>query len=171
MKGMTDELKELQEKNLAEKEESPKKPAENRHEIRAEPKSEHSSVNQIVREKVEEEPHVAVAKVVEPDQAGTKVDLKDTAAIERRLSTLQKEKLTEVFNEDGEVLSSLPLSEAFDGLSAVKSAFAILTGGVVSQRMVDIAHDQGARQIYGIKVSNLTKKPIDLKVVEWDRRS
>jgi DNA primase len=171
MKGMTEELKELQEKNIAEKEESPKKPAESKHEIRAEPKSEHPSTNQVVREKVEEAPQVAVAKVVEPDQAGTKVDLKDSEAIERRLSTLQKEKLTEVFNEDGEVLSSFPLSEAFDGLSAVKSAFAILTGGVVSQRMVDIAHDLGARQIYGIKVSNLTKKPIDLKVVEWDRRS
>ncbi|MGC8515530.1 MAG: DNA primase DnaG [Thermoplasmata archaeon] len=171
MKGMTEELKELQEKNVAEKEETPKKPAENRHEARSEPKPEHPSGNQVLKEKPEESVQVAVAKVLEPDQPGTKVDLKDSAAIERRLSTLQKEKLTEVFNEDGEVLSSFQLSEAFDGLSAVKSAFAILTGGVVSQRMVDIAHDQGARQIYGIKVSNLTKKPIDLKVVEWDRRS
>ncbi|MCL4452138.1 MAG: DNA primase DnaG [Candidatus Thermoplasmatota archaeon] len=171
MKGMTEELKELQEKNAAEKDETPKKLAENRHEPRGEPKPEHSSGNQVLKEKPEESVQVAVAKIVEPDQHGTKVDLKDSAAIERRLSTLQKEKLTEVFNEDGEVLSSFQLSEAFDGLSEVKSAFAILTGGVVSQRMVDIAHEQGVRQIYGIKVSNLTKKPIDLKVVEWDRRS
>ncbi len=171
MKGMTEELKELQEKNAAEKDETPKKPAENRHEPRGEPKAEHSSGNQVLKEKPEESVQVAVAKIVEPDQHGTKIDLKDSAAIERRLSTLQKEKLTEVFSEEGEVLSSFQLSEAFDGLSEVKSAFAILTGGVVSQRMVDIAHEQGVRQIYGIKVSNLTKKPIDLKVVEWDRRS
>ena len=171
MKGMTEELKELQEKNATEKDETPKKPAENRHEPRGESKAEHSSGNQVLKEKPEELVQVAVAKVVEPDQHGTKIDLKDSAAIERRLSTLQKEKLTEVFSEEGEVLSSFQLSEAFDGLSEVKSAFAILTGGVVSQRMVDIAHEQGVRQIYGIKVSNLTKKPIDLKVVEWDRRS
>ena len=36
MKGMTEELKELQEKNATEKDETPKKPAENRHEPRGE---------------------------------------------------------------------------------------------------------------------------------------
>ncbi|EQD71435.1 DNA primase [mine drainage metagenome] len=170
MKGMSEELKELQERNLAEKEESPKKQAESRHEPRGEPKQERPQNIPAPRERTEEPTQqVAVAKLVEPDQAGTKVDLKDSPAIERRLSTLQKEKLTEILNEEGEVLASFPLSEAFDGVSTITAAFAILTGGVVSQRLVDIAHGQGVREIYGIKVSNLTKKPIDLKVVEWDR--
>ncbi len=170
MKGMSGELKELQERNLAEKEESPKKQVESRHEPQGESKQERQQNTPAPRERTEESPQqVVVAKLVEPDQAGTKVNLKDSPAIERRLSTLQKEKLTEILNEEGDVLASFPLSEAFDGLSTVTAAFAVLTGGVVSQRLVDIAHGQGVREIYGIKVSNLTKKPIDLKVVEWDR--
>ena len=164
MKGMTGELKELQEKNLQEKEEVVLKTQENRKE------TEH--VNQVHSKNEEQvQTQQVIAKQIEPDKAGTPIDLKNNDSIERRLETLQKDKLTEVYNEGGEVLASFNLTETYEGLSNISSAFAILTGGVVSQRMVDAAHEHGIRQIYGIKVSNLTKKPIDLKVVEWDRRS
>jgi DNA primase len=164
MKGMTGELKELQEKNSQEKEEVVLKTQESRKEPDhvSQPHSKHEEQAQSQQ---------VMAKPVEVDKAGTPVDLKNNDSIERRLETLQREKLTEVFNEVGEVLASFNLTETYDGLSNITSAFAILTGGVVSQRMVDAAHDHGIRQIYGIKVSNLTKKPVDLKVVEWDHRS
>ena len=157
-------MKELQEKNSQEKEEVVLKTQESRKD------TEHNGPSHSKHEESVPSQQV-MAKSLEPDKTGTPVDLKNNDSIERRLDSLQREKLTEVYNESGEVLASYNLTETYEGLSNITSAFAILTGGVVSQRMVDAAHEHGIRQIYGIKVSNLTKKPVDLKVVEWDHRS
>ncbi len=161
IKGMSEELKDLQERNQVDKENNTKKVPQ--------PKVETENV-ELTQEKAEEPKAQQVAKVIEPDKPGTAVNLKDSEALERRLSSLHKDKLTEIYTEDGEVISSTPITEIFGSLANAKSAFAILTGGVISQRLVDVAHEQGVKQIYGIKVSNLTKKPTDLKVVEWDHR-
>ena len=123
MKGMTGELKELQEKNLQEKEEVVLKTQENRKE------TEH--VNQVHSKNEEQvQTQQVIAKQIEPDKAGTPIDLKNNDSIERRLETLQKDKLTEVYNEGGEVLASFNLTETYEGLSNISSAFAITLLGL-----------------------------------------
>ena len=103
-------MKELQEKNSQEKEEVVLKTQESRKEPDhvSQPHSKHEEQSQAQQ---------VMTKPVEVDKAGTPVDLKNNDSIERRLETLQREKLTEVFNEAGEVLASFNLTETYEGLS------------------------------------------------------
>lgn len=162
MKGMSEELKDLQTKSQQlEKEETGKHVSE-KHE---------PAPAKVVEEEghdIESEHTVQVQKVEEPDKVGTHVDLEDPKAVTKRLSTLAGEKLVELYNQDGEVVHTFPVADVVDKFSTVKEAFALVTGGVISQRLVDVAYNVGIRQMYGIKISQLTKKPVDLKVVEWE---
>ncbi len=162
MKGMSEELKDLQTKTQQQEKEAQEKPLT---EKPAPAKS--KAPEKPVREN-KEEAVVQIQKVEESDKAGTDVDLQDPKAVTKRLSTLAGEKLVELYGDDGKVVNTFTISDVVDKFSSVKKATALITGGVISQRLVDVAYNAGVRQMYGIKISQLTKKPVDLKVVEWE---
>ncbi|NPA74521.1 MAG: DNA primase [Euryarchaeota archaeon] len=67
------------------------------------------------------------------------------------------------------VLTRFPLNEFIDKLKEFKEkGDTIVTGGVISQRLVDIAHQKGIKTIIGYKVGNVTKKPVSLKIITKD---
>ncbi|MDS0257242.1 DNA primase, partial [Thermoplasmatales archaeon AK] len=87
-----------------------------------------------------------------------------------RGQALLKEKLTEVYSENGEVVASFPVAEAVEKLPTVSSASTVITGGVISQRLIDVAYKAGVKSIYGAKLGNITKKPSEIRVVSWDHK-
>ncbi len=91
--------------------------------------------------------------------------LEDPESVRRKLNYLSNSKETEIFNEKGEAAGSFPLAEAPEKIEALEKVSCIITGGVISQRLVDIAHKKGASVIYGIKKGNITKKPEDMRIV------
>ena len=166
MKGMSEELKDLQSKNqLQEPDENGKRVSQQKTgpvPVKIMDTEQHEAGE------TEAEHTVQVQRVEESDKPGTKVNLEDPNSVTKRLSTLSTEKLVELYNSDGEVINSFTVADVVDNFNAVKEAFALITGGVISQRLVDVAYNVGIKQMYGIKISQLTKKPVDLKVVEWE---
>jgi len=68
------------------------------------------------------------------------------------------------------VLTRFPLSEFMDRLKDFKeNADTIVTGGVISQRLVDIALEKGIKRIIGYKIGNVTKRPLSVKIITQDK--
>ena len=67
------------------------------------------------------------------------------------------------------ILTRIPLKEFIDKLKDFKEkADMIITGGVISQKLVDIAHEKGIKEIVGYKIGNVTKRPINIKILTKD---
>ncbi len=160
MRGMTEELKELSERNATESQKIHKKPNQKQ----AEPVEQKKP-----REEVLPPEEVPEEEVIEdnPD----KVDLSNPRAIEKRANSLLQDKLTEFYGNDGTKIASFPVAEAVDKMVEVASADTLITGGVISQRLVDVAFTKGIKNIYGVKMGHVTKKPSEIRVVSWERHS
>lgn len=71
--------------------------------------------------------------------------------------------------EDNKVILRIPLNELIERLkSAKEKGDTLVTGGIISQRLVDVAHDKGITKIIGYKIGNVTKKPLDIKLLTKD---
>ncbi|QRF75947.1 DNA primase [Thermoplasmatales archaeon] len=160
MRGMTEELKELSERTATESQKIHKKQSQKQ----AEP---------VEQKKPKEtpEPQEEPPEVEQVDDNPDKVDLSNPRAIERRANTLLQDKLTEFYGDDGTKVASFPVAEAVDKMSEVSAADTLITGGVISQRLVDVAFTKGIKNIYGVKMGHVTKKPSEIRVVSWERHS
>ena len=167
MKGMSEELKELTEKTRSE---------EPKHQ-RPAPKEKEREIKEIKVAKVEkkqQQPEVVEQKkengFKEEEDPG-KVSLDNPKSIEKRAEFLLQEKTTEIYSDGGEVVASFPVADAIDKLAEVANGNTIITGGVISQRLVDVAYKIGIKNIYGVKLGHITKKPTEVRVVAWDHHT
>lgn len=101
------------------------------------------------------------------EQENTKKEftLDDPESVRRKLTYLLNSKETEIFDDSGKMAGSFPIADAPEKIENMDKVSYVLTGGVISQRLIDICHKKGARVIYGIRKGNITKKPQDMKVV------
>lgn len=170
MRGMSEELKELVQKNSTESGKNgkkqpdmpvdePKPDRRDRQEERREQKRE--------ERKEEREPEPEPQKVEIEDVPGF-VDLQNPKAIEKKGTILNENKLTEVYGEDGKAIVTLSIAETVEKIPEIKDARAIITGGVISQRLIDTAFQAGIKNIYGAKMGHVTKKPAEVRVVSWE---
>ncbi len=171
MKGMAEELKELNERNLAEKNSGTIKK-----QVRDVPEFTDETVAEVEvstsPKAVTPEPRQEVKlveKSPEPKESSGP-DVNNPKFVEQRAIKLQKEKSSEIYSSTGEVIATFPVSELVEKLNTVTSGFTLISGGVVSQRLIDIAYTVGIKNIYGVRRGNITKKPAELKVVTWDHR-
>ena len=164
MKGMSEELKELSERNAQEAgQKSVKKAEDSQRPPQQKPK--------------ETEPAEDLQVTETNDTAGQEKEnpngafnLSDPKAIARKGMALAKEKLTEVYDAQGTVLGTFQIPEAVDKMVEIQNANTLITGGVISQRMIDVAYRIGIKNIYGARVGLITKKPIDVRIAPWDHR-
>ncbi len=67
------------------------------------------------------------------------------------------------------ILERIPLNELIEKLKATKQkGDTLVTGGIISQRLVDVAHEKGITKIIGYKIGNVTKKPLNIKLLTKD---
>jgi DNA primase len=167
MKGMSEELKELNERNQAEKTNGNKKV------VKEVPQEFQSGEENTGQETVNAKQEVVVEKSAQEkppaEQEENKPDLGNPRYVEKRAAMLQKDKVGEVYSSDGRIIATIPVAEIADKLSDLKEAHTLISGGVVSQRLIDAAYSVGIRNIYGVRRGNITKKPSELRVVTWDR--
>jgi len=106
-----------------------------------------------------------------PESENTTFSLSNPGSIKSRIGELKKEKMTEVYLESGDLVASFPLSKSVESLSSITEGNTILTGGVITQRLIDIAYEKGIRSIYGVKIGQVTKKPSNMRVVAWENHT
>jgi DNA primase len=95
--------------------------------------------------------------------------LSNPRSVEKHGNELTRDKLTEIYDAEGKIIASYPVSEAVDRMEELDSGDTIITGGVISQRLIDVAFKKGVKNIYGAKLGHITKKPMEVKVVSWER--
>jgi len=136
-----------------------------------------------LRNKVPVEQYLATHKIEEPKKEEKKVEKKEEKTEKKEekkekkeeglnLSTLFKElnskKEAALLNGD-KVVERIPLNELIDKLKATKQkGDTLVTGGIISQRLVDVAHEKGITKIIGYKIGNVTKKPLNIKLLTKD---
>ncbi len=70
------------------------------------------------------------------------------------------------YDDVWELIGKLPLNEVIEKFASIEKKYTkIVTGGIVSQRLLDTAYTNGIREIYGIKLGHIAKRPADIKVV------
>ncbi len=172
MRGMSEELKELTEKAATESgQKQPKRgydEAKNVVEIKTTKQDIEKKPDHPQRAPEKEEPAPAQQILEEPEEIPGKVDLSNPRSIERKGTSLAKDKLTELYSKDGNMIGSYQVSEAVDRIQEATDGDTIITGGVISQRLIDVAFKQGIRNIYGAKLGHITKKPTEIRVISWE---
>lgn len=174
MRGMSEELKELNEKTAAEVLSGQKSQKKGVEDIKAlvevKPSKPHESPPQ-KKELQEKEVEVKEPEIEEPEDEPGKVDLTNPRSIEKRGISLSKDKMTELYGKDGNMLASYQVSEAVDRIQESEEGDTIITGGVISQRLIDVAFKKGIKNVYGAKLGHITKKPTEIRVISWERHS
>ncbi len=94
--------------------------------------------------------------------AGTKLYL-------RMLDDASQSKEVRFYNNTWGLVGKLPINEVIEKFESIEKNYSkIVTGGIVSQRLLDTAYSNGIREIYGVKMGHIAKRPADIKVITKD---
>ncbi|WP_010916412.1 DNA primase DnaG [Thermoplasma volcanium] len=129
------------------------------------------------KKEVLEEPEAEKNEVLEQGEVTQQVsvpkegylDLLNPHDVSRRIEALSQLKTTEIYDSNGQRIASFPVAEAVDRIIQDPQGNTIVTGGIISQRLIDVAYNAGIKNIYGLKLGHITKKPVDINVIAWDR--
>ena len=154
--GMIEELKEFTEKNN-------KAVADMNVNIEKKPETKEEPHKPEKEEKHVEQSEPAATTVEEEIR-----DVEDPRFVRNKLNELYESKAVEIYDSTSNPVARYPISDAVDLMQGVKNASVIISGGVISQRFVDIAFNMGIKSIYGMKMGHVTKRPDGIRVVTWD---
>ncbi len=74
-----------------------------------------------------------------------------------------------ILGENLNLLAEVDVAEVADFLRKLDGKIeGVVLDGIVTQRLVDIAHEKGAKWLVGIRQENIIKKPSDLKIIEFN---
>jgi DNA primase len=132
-----------------------------------------TDVNVETKEELPKQKSVKEPKQVDDSEKESPViqeinDINDPQFVKNKLNELFESKMVEIYDESGNPIVRYPISDAVELMQGVKNASTIISGGVVSQRFVDIAFNIGVKSIYGMKMGHVTKKPEEIRVVTWE---
>jgi DNA primase len=108
--------------------------------------------------------------VKEAEKEKDRVEEKEEISEDRKKDDLLldafEKKVAFITDKEGNIISTIQLNELFDKLSTTEiKGNTLITGGIISQRLVDIAYERGIEEIYGMKILNVTKKPANMKLI------
>lgn len=80
-----------------------------------------------------------------------------------------QEKEVRFYDDKWNLIGKLPLSDVVDKFESIEKKYSkIVTGGIVSQRLLDSSYLNGVREIYGVKMGHINKRPTDMKIFTKD---
>ena len=119
-------------------------------------------------QKEKEPKHVEQSEQVTAIEEEEIKDIDDPRFVRNKLNELYESKAVEIYDNTSNPVARYPISDAVELMQSIKNAYIIISGGVISQRFVDIAFTMGVKSIYGMKMGHVTKKPDGIRVVTWD---
>ena len=72
-----------------------------------------------------------------------------------------------VFEEENKELLRIPAAEIFNKLDEIKKAEIIVIDGIITQRLLERAHNKGIAMVIGARLGEISKKPASVKIVEY----
>ncbi|MEM2145160.1 MAG: DNA primase DnaG [Candidatus Jordarchaeaceae archaeon] len=73
-----------------------------------------------------------------------------------------------LLGENFELIKEVEVSSLAETLKEIDSVKVIIFDGIVTQRLVDIAQEKGTEYILGVREENVIKRPLNLKIVEFN---
>lgn len=73
-----------------------------------------------------------------------------------------------LFNEKLEVLAQIPVSELAEKLPQTDGVTTVVFDGIITQRLVDVAAEKGIGYLIGDRVSELVKRPSNVRLLTFD---
>ncbi|MCL4379071.1 MAG: DNA primase DnaG [Candidatus Marsarchaeota archaeon] len=67
-----------------------------------------------------------------------------------------------VYSNEGVVLSEVPIRELIQSVQDMKNVGAVVFDGIITQRLVDLAHERSIKEVYGLRASQITRRYPDL---------
>ena len=83
------------------------------------------------------------------------------------VNTLKETLEAIIFDEKGTETNRIPVSELAEKLKGSKGAHAVVFDGIITQRLLDIAEEKKISIVVGDRISNIAKKPVDLKILTF----
>lgn len=83
------------------------------------------------------------------------------------VNTLRETLEAIIFDEKGAETNRIPVSELAEKLKGSKGAHAVVFDGIITQRLLDIAEEKKISIVVGDRISNIAKKPVDLKILTF----
>lgn len=74
------------------------------------------------------------------------------------LSDLKNTLRGRIYAADGSVLGEMPIRELVQAVQDAQNVSAVVFDGIITQRLVDLAHSQGVKEIYGLRASQITRR-------------
>ena len=72
-----------------------------------------------------------------------------------------------VFEEENKESLRIPAAEIFEKLDEIKKAEIIVIDGIITQRLLERAHNKGIAMVIGARLGEISKKPESVKIVEF----
>jgi DNA primase len=72
-----------------------------------------------------------------------------------------------ILDKDRNVKLKVSVRDLVDAMRYTEDVDAVVFDGVITQRLVDIAAERSVRYLVGVKAGNITKKPLNLKVLSF----
>lgn len=70
-----------------------------------------------------------------------------------------------LFDKDNKELKKIPVRELTDSLKKSDNISTVVFDGIITQRLLDIANSKNIKEIVGIKLGNVVKMPVSVKVL------
>lgn len=83
------------------------------------------------------------------------------------VNTLRETLEAIIFDGKEAEIKRIPVSELAEKLKGSKGAHAVVFDGIITQRLLDIAEEKKISIVVGDRVSNIAKKPVDLKILTF----
>jgi DNA primase len=112
-----------------------------------------------LREKIQTGSQQATVRAMAPPQPQFIVTAVDT--LRETLEAI-------IFDEKGVEMNRIPVSELAEKLKGSNGANAVVFDGIITQRLLDIAEEKKISIIVGDRISNIAKKPINLKILTFN---
>jgi DNA primase len=111
------------------------------------------------RESKEEEPE---KKKMKKSKEPTDID-QFTEYIQKLPGTLD----AYLLDQELKVRNKVSVRDLVDAISFTDDVRSVVFDGVVTQRLVDVAAEKGIVYLVGVKIGNITKKPVELKILSF----
>ena len=85
----------------------------------------------------------------------------------KMLDSLAKSSKAKVLDAKDKELKEIPVKELRATLQdkKLKDVHTVVFNGIITQQLVDVAHEKGVKTLVADKSGNLTKKPVDIEIL------
>ncbi len=102
--------------------------------------------------------------IIVQSQSGTHKTAKIPQAFSNFIEDLSEQEAILLGAKSKVLKENIPINELFDSILKTKAIETVIFDGIITQRLLDIASEQGIKNIVGAKQHDVTKKPLKIDI-------